>query len=126
MSCPENLRYAKSHEWSLIKDDTVVVGITDFAQNQLGDVVYLELPAIGTQVEKGKEFGVIESVKAVSELYAPLSGEIVKVNNALIETTDTINKDPYDQGWMIQIKLKNKDEIKDLLSQSDYQKLIEH
>ena len=106
------------------KDAIVVVGITDYAQDQLGDIVYIELPATGTLIEQGKEFGVIESVKAVSDLYAPVSGEVIKVNEALKETPEILNQNPYDQGWMIQVKMKDARALKTLLNHTDYQKLI--
>jgi len=124
MNFPDHLLYTKDHEWAMQKDAIVVVGITDYAQDQLGDIVYIELPAPGTLIEQGKEFGVIESVKAVSDLYAPVSGEVIKVNEALKETPEILNQNPYDQGWMIQVKMKDARALKTLLNHTDYQKLI--
>lgn len=126
MKFPQNLSYTKDHEWASKKEDTVIVGITDYAQNQLGDIVYIELPPTGTKVIKGKEFGVVESVKAVSELYSPVSGEIVKINEALKNSSQIINEDPYDRGWMIHIKMSQPEEFKELLTQIQYQKLVHH
>ncbi|HBQ21197.1 MAG: glycine cleavage system protein H [Deltaproteobacteria bacterium GWA2_38_16] len=124
MNFPETLLYTKDHEWALNKNGTVTVGITAFAQDQLGDIVYLELPKVGTTLEKGKTFGVVESVKAVSDLYSPVSGEVVKMNDPLKNSPDIINKDPYDKGWMIEVKVSNPQELKDLLTQEQYQKLV--
>lgn len=122
---PKNLRYTKDHEWALKKEDIIVVGITEHAQHQLGDIVFIELPAIGSKIEKEKQFGTVESVKAVSELYSPVTGEIVKINETLKETPDIINKDSYDQGWMIHIKLTHQKEWDELLSPEQYKKLTE-
>lgn len=124
MKVPKNLSYTKDHEWALIKDTTVIVGITDYAQDQLGDIVYIELPPVGTKVEKGKEFGVVESVKAVSELYSPVSGEIIKINDSLKNSCETINRDPYDKGWMIHIKMRHPQELQELLNKTQYEELI--
>ena len=124
MKLPENLLYTKDHEWALKKDGTITVGITDFAQHQLGDIVYLELPAVGSEVKQGNQFGVVESVKAVSELYSPISGKVVKVNEDLKNTPEVLNKDPYDQGWMIQVEYSNDHELTQLLSKTKYETLI--
>lgn len=124
MKLPENLLYTKKHEWILKKDNILIVGITDYAQSQLGDIVYTELPVTGTEVIKGKEFGVVESVKAVSDIYAPASGKVVKINEALKETPGTLNQDPYDRGWMIYIEPSNPKELEELLTHKEYQKLI--
>jgi glycine cleavage system H protein len=105
MEFPEELKYTEEHEWVMVEDDVVTVGITDFAQDQLGDVVFVELPAVGTMVELGKPFGVVESVKAVSDVYAPVSGEVVEINEELPDAPETINTSPYDDGWMLKIKL---------------------
>jgi len=124
MNLPDNLLYTKDHEWALQKNGVVVIGITDYAQNQLGDVVFTELPSVGTQVEKGKEFGAVESVKAASDLFSPVTGEVVKVNEALADAPDTVNHDPYEKGWMIEIKLKDPKELADLLKPEQYKELV--
>lgn len=121
---PEHLRYTKEHEWAHDEKGTIIVGITDYAQQQLGDIVYLELPKVGNVLEKGKSFGVVESVKAVSEIYMPVSGEIVKINESLKNSPDTINKDPYDAGWLIHLKPKQANELETLLSQKQYEAWI--
>lgn len=124
MEFPDGFLYTKDHEWTLKKDGVVVVGITDYAQNQLGDIVYIDLPKVGTQVQKGNTFGAVESVKAVSDLYAPVSGEVVKVNETLKQSLQDVNHDPYHKGWMIEIKVSNPQELTDLLDQAQYKKLV--
>jgi glycine cleavage system H protein len=119
MAYPANLKYTKDHEWVEQSGDRVKVGITDYAQQQLGDVVYLELPDVGAQLEKGRSFGTIESVKAVSELYAPLSGEVVEVHTALKEKPDAVNKDPHG-SWMIVLKVADAAEVETLLDATQY------
>lgn len=123
---PEHLRYTKEHEWGHDEKGTIIVGITDYAQQQLGDIVYLELPKVGAILEKGKSFGVVESVKAVSEIYMPVSGEIIKINESLKNSPETINKDPYDAGWLIHVKPKEANAIETLLSQKQYEAWIQH
>jgi glycine cleavage system H protein len=113
-------RYTKDHEYVRVEGDTGIVGITDYAQSQLGDVVYVELPAVGKAVEKGGEAAVVESVKAASEVYAPVSGEVVEVNGDLEAAPATINEDPAGKGWFIKIKLKDAGELDALMSQEDY------
>jgi glycine cleavage system H protein len=125
MNIPDNLYYTKDHEWTKISNDEVTVGVTDYAQSELGDIVYLELPEVGSKVSQGESFGTIEAVKAVSDLFAPISGEIIAVNNKLSDSPEVINSDPYGEGWMIKIKLENPDEVNELLPSTDYQKLIE-
>ena len=117
---PENLSYTKDHEWTNIETDIATIGITDFAQSALGDIVFVELPEKGSVVKKGDSFGVVESIKSVSDLYAPLSGEIVEVNNNLEESPESINEAPYD-SWMIKVKLSVPEERDELLSWNDYQ-----
>ncbi len=124
MNIPETLLYTKDHEWALNQNGKVKVGITAYAQGQLGDIVYVELLKIGTKVTKGSTFGVVESVKAVSDLYAPLSGEVVSVNAPLKDSPETINKDPYGQGWMIELTPSNPDELKELMDYKAYQGLV--
>jgi glycine cleavage system H protein len=121
MNIPDDLRYTKDHEWARQKGTTVLVGITDFAQDQLGDVVFVELPAVGDQVKRGESFGVVESTKAVSELFAPLSGKVVEVNGPLLEAPESINEDPYQEGWMIAIEPSDPTELAGLLDAKAYQ-----
>ena len=115
MEFPVNLKYTKDHEWIRIEDGTGVVGITDYAQGELGDVVFVELPAVGTKLQQGKQFGTIEAVKTVSDIYAPVSGEIVEINAALKDSPEIVNKEPYNGGWMVKIKIENKSELNALL-----------
>ncbi|HYS08766.1 MAG TPA: glycine cleavage system protein GcvH [Myxococcales bacterium] len=121
---PEDLRYTKEHEWTRLAGNKATVGITSFAKDQLGDVVYLELPEVGAAVTKGQPFGVVESTKAVSELFAPLSGKVTKVNQALVDAPEQINDDPYEKGWMIEIELSGQGEASDLLSAKQYEELV--
>lgn len=117
---PLDNRYAKSHEYIHLEGDSGIIGITDYAQKELGDVVFVDLPQVGTQLEMGDEFGSIESVKAVSELFSPVTGEIVEVNRALTEKPDLVNTDPYGDGWMIRIRLNDVSEVDELMDASDY------
>jgi glycine cleavage system H protein len=119
------LKYTKEHEWVKVEGSIATIGITDYAQRELGDVVFVELPKIGTKVEQMKPFGVIEAVKAVSDLFSPLSGEVIEVNNKLESESGLINKDPYGEGWIIKIKANNLAELDSLLSADDYIKLLE-
>jgi glycine cleavage system H protein len=121
---PADLKYTREHEWAKVEGDRARIGITAFAQEQLGDVVFVELPKIGSRVSAMKGFGVVESVKAVSDLFAPLTGEVVEVNGELTKKPETVNTDPYGQGWMIVIKLADAKELETLLSPADYQSLI--
>ena len=123
MAYPDGYKYTKDHEWVELSGDRGKVGITDYAQQQLGDVVYLELPDLGAKLKQGQSFGTIESVKAVSELYAPVSGEVVEVNAALKTTPETVNKDPHG-SWMIVIRLSNAAETPALLDAAAYQALV--
>jgi len=125
MEFPEELKYTEEHEWVLIEDDIVTVGITDFAQDSLGDVVFVELPEVGATVEAGKSFGVVESVKAVSDVYSPVSGEVVEVNEELPDAPETINTSPYEDGWMVKIRLSDTAELDDLLDADAYQAFVE-
>jgi glycine cleavage system H protein len=124
MNIPEEVAYTKDHEWVKIENDTAIVGITDYAQSELGDIVYVELPEIGTEVTQGDSFGTIEAVKAVSDLYMPLSGEVVEINESLNDAPEKINKDPYKEGWMIKIKISDLNEKEDLLNSKQYEELI--
>jgi glycine cleavage system H protein len=122
LNIPEDLQYAKSHEWVRIEGDTATIGITDHAQDELGDVVFVELPEEGDTFDAGESFGTVESVKAVSDLYAPVGGEVVEVNSALEDAPENINEDPYGEGWIV--KLRTTDEA-DLLSPEEYEKVVE-
>jgi glycine cleavage system H protein len=119
---PENLKYTKEHEWTLIEGDTVTIGITDFAQSALGDIVFVELPEAGSNLEINSAFGVVESIKSVSDLYSPLSGEVLQANSELEDSPEMLNTDPY-QNWIIKIKMTNKDELDQLMTPSAY---LEH
>ena len=123
-SYPESLKYTKEHEWARISGDTATIGITAFAKDQLGDVVYLELPEVGAKVTKGQPFGVVESTKAVSELFAPVSGKVAKVNQALVEAPEAINDDPHEKGWMIEIEMDNPADADQLLTSAQYEALL--
>ena len=123
MAVPEDLQYTKSHEWVRVGDGVATVGITDHAQDELGDVVFVELPEQGATLAAGDPFGAVESVKAVSDLYAPVGGEVVEVNGALEDSPEKINEDPYGEGWIV--KLRVSDDDAGLLSASDYEQLLE-
>ena len=125
MNIPDDLKFTKDHEWARQKGARVVVGITDFAQDQLGDVVFVELPAVGDEVKKGESFGVVESTKAVSELFAPVSGKVVEVNSPLADAPETINEDPYEEGWMIAIEPSDPKEVTELLDARAYRAYVD-
>lgn len=125
MEIPEGLLYTSEHEWVAIDGETATVGITDYAQEELGDIVFVELPKAGDSAKQMEPFGTIEAVKAVSDLYAPLSGEIVEINNLLQDQPELINTDPYGEGWMIKIKIADRAEVHGLLSAEDYRTQIE-
>ncbi|MDE0035757.1 MAG: glycine cleavage system protein GcvH [Deltaproteobacteria bacterium] len=126
MEYPKGLRYSREHEWVMVEgDDTGVIGISDFAQNELGDVVYVEAPELGEKISKDDPFGAVESVKAVSDLYAPVSGTVVEVNDALPETPELINEDPYGEGWIIKVSLSDVDELDDLMNAEEYEEYCE-
>lgn len=124
MAYPANYRYTKEHEWVNLKDDVAAIGITDYAQHELGDVVFVELPKVGAKIEAGKTFGTVESVKAVSDVYAPASGEVVEANGDLQNTPEKINSDPHGAGWLIKIRLANPAEIKALMDTATYEAYI--
>jgi len=124
MNFPETVKYTRDHEWIRIEGDTGTVGITDYAQGELGDVVFVELPAVGKSVRQGEAFGTIEAVKAVSDLYAPVSGAVTDVNAAVAATPDAVNKDPYGKGWMVKIKLSNPGEAASLIDAAAYRALV--
>ena len=125
MEIPDDLKYTREHEWCRIKDRRAVVGITDHAQDQLGDIVYVELPAVGDPVKKGESFGVVESTKAVSELFAPVTGKVVEVNDPLSDAPESINEDPYEEGWMIKVEMSDAAEVEALLDAAAYRKFLE-
>jgi len=120
MNVPKNLKYAKTHEWVRVEGDIAVIGITDHAQNELTDVVYVETPAVGAHLEAGKECAVVESVKAASDIYAPVSGDVVAVNEELSSAPELLNQDPYGKGWMFKVKMSDSGELNELLSPDDY------
>ncbi|VAX20048.1 Glycine cleavage system H protein [hydrothermal vent metagenome] len=124
MNFPEKLLYTKDHEWTLLEGDIAVVGITDFAQSELGDIVFVETPEVGTKLNIGDSFGVVESVKTVSDLYSPLTGEVVEVNEALVDAPETVNTSPYGDGWIVKIKMSNTSETESLMSVADYKSLV--
>ena len=124
MNYPETFRYTKEHEWVSLNGDTATVGITFHAQHELGDIVYVDLPKPGARVEKGKSFGSVESVKAVSDVYAPVSGDVTEANDILASAPETLNTDPHESAWLIRVKVASADEFNNLLSASDYQKYV--
>ena len=124
MNTPEHLFYTKEHEWANFKDNEVIIGITDYAQSQLGDIIFIEFPEIGDQVNAGDSFGEVEAVKTVSELYAPVTGTVLEVNENLEDSADLVNSDPYGDGWLIKIKPTNLNEKDDLMKSAAYIELI--
>ena len=120
----EDLKYTKTHEWLKLKGNKAIVGITDHAQSELTDIVYVELPSVGKTVKKGEELCVVESVKSVSEIYAPVSGKIVNVNKKLEDSPETINKSPYEEGWLVELEIKDKFEVDSLMDAKSYKKTI--
>lgn len=124
MNFPEELKYTEEHEWVLVEDGVATIGVSDFAQEQLGDIVFVELPEVGDTLEVGDSFGVVESVKAVSDVYAPVSGEVVEVNEALPDEPEALNNSPYDAGWMIKIKLSDSTVLEGLMDVAAYQEFV--
>lgn len=122
---PEELKYSKDHEWVQDGEGNLTIGITAFAENQLGDVVYVELPEVGDEIEAGEPFGVVESTKAVSELFAPVSGKVVERNDSLIDAPEKVNEDPFGEGWMIRVEPSNRGEVGELLDAAGYKKMVE-
>jgi glycine cleavage system H protein len=125
MKVPSELRYTEDHEWIRREGDIAVVGITDFAQRELGDVVFVEIETEGETIEKGEPFGTVEAVKTVSDLFMPVGGEVIEVNEKLADEPELVNKDPYGDGWMVKIKIADAAEMEDLMSADDYLKMIE-
>ena len=124
MNFPDNLKYTRDHEWIRIEGETGTIGITEYAQGELGDVVFVELPPVGKSVKQHETFGTIEAVKAVADLYAPMSGSVTDVNAAVAATPDAVNKDPYGKGWLVKVKLSNSSEAAELLDAAAYRSLI--
>ena len=122
---PENFRYTKEHEWVLLEGDTGTIGITDHAQEELGDIVYVDVPKVGARVERGKSLGSVESVKAVSDVYSPVGGEVTAVNEMLADAPETLNRDPHGAGWLVKVRLTAPAEILELMTAADYQKYVE-
>jgi len=125
MNIPEKLKFTNDHEWIKIDGDEAIVGITDFAQKELGDIVFVEVETVGEEIEKEETFGTIEAVKTVSDMFMPVSGEVLEFNEELEDTPELINNDPYGKGWIIKIKISNLDEVKDLLDSTQYKEIIE-
>ena len=124
MEAPPGLKYSKEHEWVSTEDEVATVGITDHAQEQLGEIVFIELPAVGDKVSKDDPFGVIESVKAVSDIYAPVSGTVVAINEDLPESPEMVNEDPYGDGWLIKVKVSDEADFDDLMDSSEYEEMV--
>ena len=124
MNIPNNLLYTKEHEWCLIENNYAVIGITDFAQSELGDIVFIEFPAIDQNINKDESVGTIEAVKTVADLFSPLSGTVVDINDSLENEPNLLNDDPYDKGWIFKLKLSNKDEVDSLLNDNNYKNII--
>lgn len=124
MNIPADLKYTPDHEWIRMEGDIAVVGITDFAQGELGDVVFVEIETVGEELEKGETFGTVEAVKTVSDLFMPVGGEVLEMNEALADEPELVNKDPYNTGWMIKIKISDVSELEGLLSADSYEKML--
>lgn len=124
MAVPSELKYSKEHEWVKVEDDTVTIGITEYAQGELGDIVFVELPETDDDIEEGESFGSVESVKTVSELYAPVSGTVVEINEELEDSPEFVNESPYEKAWMVKVKLNDTSQLDDLLSADQYKEMI--
>lgn len=124
MNFPEGLKYTKDHEWVKVEGDTATIGITDFAQSELGDIVFIEIETVGEELDKEEVFGSVEAVKTVSDLFMPVSGEIVEMNEAIESEPELVNSDPYGAGWMVKIKISDTSELEDLLSTDAYKDLV--
>lgn len=124
MNIPENLRYTKEHEWLRVEGNVGMVGITDYAQGELGDIIYVDIPE-AAEIKQGESFGTIEAVKTVSELFAPVSGKIIEINSSINNDPSKVNKDPYGEGWIVKVEIKDASEIDELLNAEDYKKLVE-
>jgi len=124
MEIPSALKYSKEHEWVATEGSVATIGITDHAQDQLGEIVYLELPSVGDKISKDDPFGVVESVKAVSDIYAPVSGTVIEINEDLPESPEIVNEDPYGDGWLVKVRLSDADDLEDLLDSEEYEQLV--
>ncbi|MGA7871042.1 MAG: glycine cleavage system protein GcvH [Candidatus Binatus sp.] len=124
MEIPQGFKYSKEHEWVVTEDSVATVGITDHAQDQLGEIVYIELPAVGDKISKDDPFGVVESVKAVSDIYAPVTGTVIEINEDLPESPETVNEDPYGDGWLIKVKITDMSDLEDLMDADEYAELL--
>jgi glycine cleavage system H protein len=124
MNFPNELKYTSEHEWIRVEGNIGIVGITDFAQNELGDIVYVDIPVLGKTIAQNEVFGSIETVKVVSDLFSPVSGKVIEVNSTINDTPEKVNKDPYNEGWLIKIEISNPEELNNLLTSEAYQKLI--
>jgi len=124
MNFPDDLKYSDDHEWVRVEGDVATVGITDFAQSELGDVVFVEIETEGDDLSKGDTFGTVEAVKTVSDLFMPISGEVIEVNSAIEDAPESVNEDPYGNGWMIKVRISDTSELDDLMSQADYQSMV--
>ena len=124
MNFPQDLKYTKDHEWVRVEGDVAVIGITDFAQKELGDIVFVEIETVGDTLEAHEVFGTVEAVKTVSDLFMPLSGEVIEVNEALADSPESVNDSPYDSGWMIKVKMSNTAELDELMSAADYEAMV--
>lgn len=125
MKTPSNLKYAEDHEWVRVEDDVAIVGITDYAQSQLGDIVFLDITTEGETLDKDEVFGAVEAVKTVSDLYMPASGKVIEFNEALNDAPETVNQDPYGEGWIIKIKMNDPSELDSLMSAEEYNQMVE-
>ncbi len=124
MDVPKNLKYNSEHLWVKVNGDKALIGVTDFAQDQLGDIIYVDIPEAGYELEQNESFGTIESAKSVSELYAPLGGQVTRINESLKDEPELINEEPYDSGWILEVKLNNENEVEELLSPEQYEELL--
>ena len=124
MNLPENIKYTEDHEWAKLEGDILTIGITDFAQSELGDIIFVEFPDLDLDVESKDSIGTLEAVKTVADIYSPLKGKIIEINDQLEDNPEYINENPYDEGWIIKLKIENTDEYKTLLTNKDYKKLI--
>lgn len=124
MNIPQELKYTKDHEWVKIEGDVATIGVTDFAQGELGDIVYVEVETVGESLEREEVFGTVEAVKTVSDLFLPLTGEVIEFNNSLEDSPEKVNSDPYGEGWMIKMKISDESELSGLMSAEDYKELI--
>jgi len=125
MNVPDDLRYTKEHEWLKVEGKTVTVGVTDYAQEQLGDIVFVELPTEGEEIAKGDTFGALESVKAVSDCYAPVGGKVLEINDTLNDNPEMINEDCYGEGWLLKLELSDKSDLEGLMKDDEYKKFVE-